>query len=81
MVFVDNILIYSRLEAEHKTHLRIALQLFKDHQLHAKFPKCDFLKEEVKFLGHVVSHGDISIEPAKVEAVSNWHQPINDIEI
>lgn len=75
MVFVDDILIYSRFEAEHITHLRIALQLLRDHQLYVKFSKCDFWKE-VKFLGHIC-RGGISVDPTKVEAVSNWHRTTN----
>ena len=81
VVFVDDILIYSRSEAEHMSHLRITLQLLRDHQLYAKFSKYDFWREEVKFLGHVVSKGGISVDPVKVEAVSSWRRPTNVSEI
>ena len=55
MVFMDDILIYSQSESEHEDHLRIVLQLLRDHQLYAKFSKCEFWLTEVRFLGHVVS--------------------------
>ena len=69
VVFVDDILIYSQSEREHDDHLRIILQLLRDHQLYAKFSKCEFWLTEVKFLGHVVSASCVSVDPEKVEAV------------
>ena len=75
MVFVDDILIYSQSEEEHEDHLLIVLQAVKDHQLYAKFSKCEFWLTEVKFLGHVVSASCVSIDPDKVEAVMSWERP------
>ena len=69
MVFVDDILIYSRSEEEHEDHLRIVLQLLRDHQLYAKFSKCEFWLTEVRFLGHVVLASGMSVDPEKVEVV------------
>ena len=69
VVFVDDILIYSHLEVEHEDHLRIVLQLLRDHQLYAKFSKCEFWLIEVGFLGHVVSASGVSVDLGKVEAV------------
>ena len=69
VVFVDDILIYSQSEWEHEYHLRIVLQLLRDHQLYAKFSKCEFWLTEVRFLGHVVSVSGVSVDPEKVEAV------------
>ena len=69
MVFIDDILIYSQLEWEHEYHLRIVLQLLRDHQLYAKFSKCELWLIEVRFLGHVVSASGVSVDPEKVEAV------------
>ena len=69
VVFIDDILIYSQLEVEHEDHLRIILQLLRDHQLHAKFSKCEFWLTEVGFLGHVLSASSVSMDPGKVEAV------------
>ena len=72
IVFVDDILIYSPSEEEHREHLRIVLQLLRDHQLYAKYSKCDFWLTEVKFLGHVVSSSGISVDPEKIESVMGW---------
>ena len=69
VVFVDDILIYSQYEEEHEDHLRIVLQALKDHQLYAKFSKCEFWLTEVKFLGHVVLALGVLIDHEKVEAV------------
>ena len=69
VVFVDDILIYSQSEWEHEYHLRVVLQLLRDHQLHSKFSKCEFWLNEVRFLGHVVLASGVSADPRKVEAV------------
>ena len=69
MVFVYDILIYSKLGKEHKNHLKIVLQALRDYQLYAKFKKCEFLLTEVRFLGHVVSTSSVSVDPEKVKAV------------
>ena len=66
VVFVDDISIYSQPEWEHEYHLRIVLQLLRDHQLYAKFSKCEFWLTEVRFLGHVVSASRVSVDPEKV---------------
>ena len=60
MVFVDDILIYSQSKEEHENHLRIVLRVLRDHQLFAKFSKCEFRLTEVKLLGHFVSASDVS---------------------
>ena len=75
VVFVDDILIYSQSEWEHEYHLRIALQLLRDHQLYAKFSKCEFWHIEVRFLGDMVSASGVSIDRKKVEAVMSWERP------
>ena len=69
VVFVDDILIYFRSEVEHEDYLRIVLQLLRDHQLYAKFSKCEFWLAEVGFLGHVVSASGVLVDPGKVEVV------------
>ena len=69
VVFVDDILIYSQSKEEHEDHLRTVLQALKDHQLYAKFSKCEFWLTEVQFLGHVVLASGVLVDPAKVEAV------------
>ena len=75
VVFVDDILIYSQSKWEHEYHLRIVLQLLRDHQLHAKFSKCEFWLTEVRFLGHMVSASDMSVDIETVEAVMSWDRP------
>ena len=81
VVFVDDILIYSQSEWEHEYHLRIMLQLLRDHQLYAKFSKCEFWLTEMRFLGHVVSASGVSVDPEKVEVVMSWERPKSVFEI
>ena len=69
VVFVDDIMIYSQSKEEHEDHLRVVLQLLRDHQLYTKFSKCEFFLTEVGLLGHVVSASGVSVDPGKVEAV------------
>jgi hypothetical protein len=75
MVFIDDILIYSRNEEEHVQHLWIILQQLQDHQLYAKFSKCAFWLKEVPFLGRVISTEGISVDPSKVQEVLDWKSP------
>ena len=75
MVFVDDNWIYSKSEEEHERHLRIVLQVLRNHQLYVKFSKCEFWLTEVKFLGHVVLASSVLVDPEKVEAVMNWERP------
>ena len=67
VVFIDDILIYSKNEAEHEQHLRIVLQRLRDHQLYAKFSKCEFWLNTIKFLSHTISSEGISADPSKVQ--------------
>ena len=75
VVGVGNILIYSKSEEDHKGHLRVILQTLREHQLYAKFSKCEFWLTEVRFLGHVVSTSGVSVDLEKVEAVMSWERP------
>ena len=81
MVFVDDILIYSKSEDEHKGHLRIIIKALRDHRLYAKFSKYEFFLIEVRFLGHVVSASGVFVDPEKVEAVMSWERPKSVFEI
>jgi hypothetical protein len=72
MVFIDDILIYSRSEEEHEGHLRLVLQKLQGHKLYAKSSKCEFWLKQVAFLGHVISRGGISVDPSKVQDVLSW---------
>ena len=81
MVFVDDVLIYSQSEWENEDHLRIVLQLLRDHQLYAKFSKCEFWLTEVRFFGHVVSALGMSVDLEKVEVVMSWERLKSVFEI
>ncbi|XP_020245455.1 uncharacterized protein LOC109823587 [Asparagus officinalis] len=73
--------IYSRSEAEHEQHLRLALQTLQEHQLYAKFCKYEFWLSDVRFLGYVISKEGIAVDPTKVEAVLDWEPLKTDTEI
>ena len=75
IVFIDDILIYSKSEEEHREHLKLILELLKKEQLYAKFSKCEFWLKSVQFLGHVVSSQGIHVDPAKITAIQNWEVP------
>jgi hypothetical protein len=75
MVFIDDILVYSKNEEEHEQHLRIILQWLREHQLYAKFSKCAFWLTEVPFLGHVILAEGNVIDPRKVQEVLGWKAP------
>jgi hypothetical protein len=81
VVFIDNILIYSKDEEEHEKHLHLVLQKLRDHQLYAKMGKCEFWLKEVSFLGHVISEGGISVDPSKIEDVLSWNTPTSVSDI
>jgi hypothetical protein len=81
IVFIDDILIYSKNAEEHGEHLRQILELLRKEQLYAKFSKCEFWMREVQFLGHVVSTKGIQVDPSKVEAIRNWEVPKTPTEI
>jgi hypothetical protein len=75
VVFIDDILVYSKNEAEHDEDLHIVLQLLHDHRLYAKLSKCDFWLKEIKFLGHTISRDGVSVDPEKVQEVMDWKPP------
>ncbi|WP_440705198.1 RNase H-like domain-containing protein, partial [Cysteiniphilum sp. E12A11] len=81
VVFIDDILVYSRDETEHAEHLRLVLQILRDKQLYAKFSKCEFWLREVSFLGHMVSASGIRVDPSKISAILDWKPPRNVTEV
>ena len=81
IVFIDDILIYSKSQEDHGRHLREVLEVLKKEKLYAKFSKCDFWIREVQFLGHVVNQEGIMVDPAKIKAVMKWEQPKSPTEI
>ncbi|CAN4119868.1 unnamed protein product [Withania somnifera] len=81
IVFIDDILLYSRSKSDHERHLALILRTPREHKLYAKFSKCEFWLESVAFLGHVVSKVGISVDPAKVRAVRDWPRPTTVTEV
>jgi hypothetical protein len=81
VVFINDILIYSKGIQEHEQHLRVVLEKLRTHRLYAKFSKCEFWLERVAFLGHILTAEGVAVDPEKVEAVSNWQRPTNVSEI
>jgi hypothetical protein len=82
VVFIDDILVYSRSEEEHEEHLRLVLQKLREHRLYAKLSKCEFWVKQVAFLGHIISKGGISVDHIKVQVVLSWNAPtsVGDIQ-
>ena len=81
VVFIDDILIYSKNKQEHEEHLKIVLQVLREHKLYAKFSKCDLFKDAIQYLGHVVSKDGISVDPDKIKAITEWLVPKNVTDI
>ncbi|KAJ9180944.1 hypothetical protein P3X46_009128, partial [Hevea brasiliensis] len=81
VVFIDDILVYSKTREEHDEHLRIVLQTLREKKLYAKLSKCDFWLNEIAFLGHIVSADGIRVDPKKIEAVMEWKPPRNTTEV
>jgi hypothetical protein len=75
VVFIDDILVYSRNEEEHVGHLHVVLQRLREHRLYAKLSKCDFWLKEIKFLGHTISQEGIAVDPDKLQEMMNWKPP------
>ncbi|XP_068332919.1 uncharacterized protein [Pyrus communis] len=81
IVFIDDILVYSKSKAEHIRHLTLVLKRLREHQLYAKFSKCQFWLDQVAFLGHIISAQGVLVDPQKVAAVENWEQPRTVTEV
>ena len=81
ILYIVDILVYSGSPEEHAEHLRTVLQILREHQLYAKFSKCQFWLDKVDFLGHVISVEGISVDSQKIEAIVNWKLPTNVSEV
>ncbi|GJX61920.1 putative nucleotidyltransferase, ribonuclease H [Tanacetum coccineum] len=81
IIFIDDILVYSKSEEEHEQHLRIVLEILRQKKLYAKFSKCEFWLQQVAFLGHIVSADGIIMDPSKVEAITKWPRPTTVTEV
>ncbi|GKD98454.1 putative reverse transcriptase domain-containing protein [Tanacetum coccineum] len=80
IVFIDDILVYSKDEEEHGKHLKIILELLKKERLYAKFLKCNFWLDSVQFHGHVIDCNGVHVDPAKIKAIKNWAAPTTPTE-
>ncbi len=81
VVFIDDILVYSRTPEEHAEHLRIVLGELRKHQLYAKFSKCEFWLRQVGFLGHILNQEGVAVDPEKVKAILDWKPPANVTDV
>jgi hypothetical protein len=81
VVFIDDILVYSKTEEEHAEHLRLVLGTLREHQLYAKFSKCEFWLKEVGFLGHVLSSSGVSVDPSKITSIMERKAPTNPTKV
>jgi hypothetical protein len=81
IVFLDDILIYSKTKEEHEKHLRMVLQVLREHQLYAKLSKCSFYQRKIHYLGHIISEEGIVVDPEKIEAIRGWPTPKNVTEV
>jgi hypothetical protein len=81
LVFIDDILIYSKNREEHEEHLRLVLQVLREHQLYAKFRKCDFFQKQIHYLGHVIYEEGVAVDPDKIRSIMEWPTPkdVSDI--
>nr|GFD29071.1 retrotransposon protein, putative, Ty3-gypsy subclass [Tanacetum cinerariifolium] len=80
IVFIDDILVFSKSKEEHEDHLRTVLQTLRQEKLYAKFSKCEFWLSSVAFIGHIVSAEGIMMDPAKVDAITKWPRPTSVTE-
>jgi hypothetical protein len=81
IVFLDEILVYSKSEEENEHHFRMVFQALREHQLYAKLRKCSFYQNIIHYLGHIISEEGIVVDPEKIEAIKGWKTPKNVIEV
>jgi hypothetical protein len=77
IVFMDDILFYSKSEEENEHHLRLVLQVMREHHLYANLSNCSFYQEHIHYLGHIISEQGIKVDPEKIEAIRGWPTPRN----
>jgi hypothetical protein len=82
LFFIDDILIYSKNREENEEHLKLLLQVLREHQLYAKLSKCDFFQKQVHYLGHVISEEGVAVGPDKIKAIMDWptQKDVSDIK-
>ena len=81
LVFIDDILIYSKNKEEHEEHLKLVLQVLREHHLYAKFRKCDFFQKKIHYFSHVISKEGVVVDLDKIRSIMEWHTPkdVSDI--
>jgi hypothetical protein len=81
LVFIDDILIYSKNREEHEEHLKLVLQVLREHQIYAKLSKCDFFQKQVHYLGHVIFEEGVAVDPSNIKSIMDWPTPkdVSDI--
>jgi hypothetical protein len=81
IIFLDDILIYSKSEEEHENYLRMLLQVLRENQLYAKLSKCSFYQKQICYLGHIISKDGIAVDPERIEAIREWLASNNVTEV
>jgi glutaminase len=81
LVFIDDILVYSKNREEHEEHLRLVLQVLREHQLYVKLNKCDFFQKQIHYLGHVLSKEGVAVDPNKIRSIMEWPTPKDVLDI
>ena len=81
LVFIDDILIYSKSKEEYEEHLCIVIKVLQEHQLYAKFSKCDFHQPQIQYLGHIISETGIDVDPKKIKSIMDWPTPTSVTDI
>jgi hypothetical protein len=81
LVFIDDILIYSKNREEHEEHLKLVLQVLREHHLYAKLSKCDFFQKQVHYSSHVIFEEGVTVDPDKIKSIMDWPTPkdVSDI--
>jgi hypothetical protein len=81
LVFINDILIYSKNREEHEEHLKLVLQVLRERQLYAKFSKCDFFQKQVHYLGHVIYEEGVEVDLEKIKSIMDWPTPKDVFDI
>jgi hypothetical protein len=81
IVFLDDILIYSKSGEDHEHHFRLVLQVLREYQMYGKISKCSFYQEKIHYLGHIISEEGIAMDPENIEAIRGWPTPKNVLEV
>jgi len=81
LVFIDDILVYSKNKHEHEEHLHIVIRVLREHQIYAKFSKCDFYKPQIQYLGHIISEEGIVVDLENIRAIKDWPTPTSVTDI